>query len=377
MAEERENAEKLQSILKEGIDLLKRRKIDDAMELLDKVLEADPLNVEALYQKGFALNLIAKPEEALEHLEAALELDPENIPLLIETGHTMNDLEKYDEGLTLLEKVLTLLSPNGDELDAFIDALDGKAYALSNLGRHTSAIETLEYLLDLDPGNVKAQKFFKTLVDIIGIDVLDEVVYLGTKCLKKAIYHALVFSKRDDFSMAYGILGGKNQEDGVHVLNSFAMGHGTSDKVEFDEGERYIALAEFDDELSQDGNFAVGWYASIMPKGTFLCTINANNHANGYQKLNPKAIAVSIRPKIIWDADLEETIGIYRLGNPMFSEKREKPSWLRLQFELIDVDNDSFLDQIRQDYIEFFKQIDQDNLDDHVLNSMLDEWIEK
>jgi tetratricopeptide (TPR) repeat protein len=321
--------------------------------------------------------LLAKPEEAREHLEAALELDPENLDIIIETGHTMNDLEMFDDALTCFEKALTLLSPEDNKSkECVIDALHGKAYALSNLGRHPAAIEALESLLSLDPANAKANDFFRVLVNIIGTETIGEVVNISINCLKKAIFHALILASQGDFSMAYGILGGKIEHDEVYAYKSFAMGHGTSEKVAFDDGERYVALAKFDDELSTENMFAIGWYASISPRGNFLCSPNAKNHAN-YQKLNPNAIALAIRPKIMWNADLDESITVYRLADPMFSEKGEKPSWQRLQFALLNTDQDAFMDNLRRNYIEFFKQLDRETIDDEFFNSKLDEWMNK
>jgi tetratricopeptide (TPR) repeat protein len=53
-----------------------QRKYNESLPALEKALELDPGNAQALYSKGFVLYELGEDEEALTALDKALELDP-------------------------------------------------------------------------------------------------------------------------------------------------------------------------------------------------------------------------------------------------------------------------------------------------------------
>ncbi|GAH17423.1 unnamed protein product, partial [marine sediment metagenome] len=60
-----------------GMALGELEKYEEAIVCHDKILELDPNDIKAWYDKGFVLNMLEMHEEAIKCHEKALELDPE------------------------------------------------------------------------------------------------------------------------------------------------------------------------------------------------------------------------------------------------------------------------------------------------------------
>lgn len=93
------NAEDLNILNSLGVCYGYQRRSDLAMASFDRVLELDPGNVPAHYNRGFALAMDNKPEEALECFRNAARSAPDNFDVLFHRGKMAFELDLQDEAL--------------------------------------------------------------------------------------------------------------------------------------------------------------------------------------------------------------------------------------------------------------------------------------
>lgn len=127
-----------------AIDMASIYQLDDAVSLLDHVLELDPDHAFALASKGQVLRLLGRNEEALEALDRALELDPTEAFTFRAKGVTLHSLRRHGEALEALDRAL--------ELDpSHVFALGVKGSVLQTLGRYEEALRVLDRASELAP----------------------------------------------------------------------------------------------------------------------------------------------------------------------------------------------------------------------------------
>ena len=64
-------------IFKEGYDLYKLGKFEEAIKCYDEVLNIDPKDIDALNNKGIALGKLGKLDEAIKCYDKASKINPE------------------------------------------------------------------------------------------------------------------------------------------------------------------------------------------------------------------------------------------------------------------------------------------------------------
>ena len=146
-----------------GHFLLESEKFREAIKAYERVLEIDPNNVSAWYNKGLALNNIRKYDEAVQSYDKVLEIDEKNTGTLNAKGLALEGLGRFDEAIQSYDKVLEIDEKN-------IDALYNKSNAHHVLGRYQEAegksdlsqnsyreaIGGLEKIIGLESTNVRA-----------------------------------------------------------------------------------------------------------------------------------------------------------------------------------------------------------------------------
>lgn len=130
-----------------------RRKIREAIEYIDEVLEKNPRNDNALAIKANALNKLANSEknwelslEAIKCADEALKINPNNDTALYNKSWALFDLGKPEEALKNSEKALKV-NPTNEY------AWYNKAWAYYLLGKREKAIEYCNKALAISPGN--------------------------------------------------------------------------------------------------------------------------------------------------------------------------------------------------------------------------------
>lgn len=117
---------------------------EDAIQVLDRVLQADPDNVDALLYKARAQNYTNHTAEAIETIDRLLELDPQHKEGWKNKATWLMRVGRNEEALAALERALELDLGN-------IDLLDSLASALYLVGRYEESIEIMDRVLSQDP----------------------------------------------------------------------------------------------------------------------------------------------------------------------------------------------------------------------------------
>ena len=173
---------------KEVINLLNDTKYHAAVKICNQVLELDPNNESALYNKGLALSNLGKYDEAIRCYDKVIEIDPKNVDALYNKGLALSNLGKYDEAIRCYDIVIEIDPKNANALNAKANALLNNGYyneaekyliqayalgydqksALTQLhliySRYTNeldkALGVSQKLLDLDPGSPERKMVF-------------------------------------------------------------------------------------------------------------------------------------------------------------------------------------------------------------------------
>ena len=117
---------------------------------LDKVLEIDPNNIDALYYKGKSLAVYYdKLEEANSYLDRVLEIDPNHLDALSKKGDVFFEHDDYETAISYYDRVLEV-DPN------HVDALSAKGYSLAKLEHFEESNSYLDKALEIDPHNADA-----------------------------------------------------------------------------------------------------------------------------------------------------------------------------------------------------------------------------
>jgi tetratricopeptide (TPR) repeat protein len=121
-------------LIMEARDYYQNRLYKIAIDIIDKVLEKNPKNVEALNEKGKALDKLNKPDEAILYYKRAVSIDPKYVFGWYNGALSYQDIDK-SKAIEWLEKVIKL-----DPLNA--DAWHDKGKLLEYLGRTEDARES-------------------------------------------------------------------------------------------------------------------------------------------------------------------------------------------------------------------------------------------
>ncbi len=122
-------------LLHKGMDRVKRRKFDEAQEIFERVLAANPDIPEAWNDMGVALYGLGRIDEAEECYNRSLNLDPENLDALRNKGFLLRNQKKLEEALQVYD---TVLQKGGDAID-----MESTAVVLTALGKLEEALNCL------------------------------------------------------------------------------------------------------------------------------------------------------------------------------------------------------------------------------------------
>jgi len=116
--------------------------------------------INALNDKGIALDEIGKHEEAIKAYDQALKLDTNNIEVLFNKGETLGIIGKHEEAIKYFNIILKI-DPDDTE------TLYQKGVNLKKLGEHEQAIKYFDKALQLDPDDTDAQKAKEEILSMI------------------------------------------------------------------------------------------------------------------------------------------------------------------------------------------------------------------
>ena len=126
---------KEKALLHRGMDHVRQRRFEQALEVFDKITAANPDIPEAWNNRGVALFSLGRLDEALESYDRSLALEGDNLDALRNKAFVLRSLRRLDEALAAYDIVL---QKGGDGYD-----LESAAVVLTGLGRLEEALSCL------------------------------------------------------------------------------------------------------------------------------------------------------------------------------------------------------------------------------------------
>ena len=126
-----------------GMDRVRKKQFEEAVQIFDKVLAMDPEIAEIWNNRGVALYGLGRWEEALQSYDRCLATDPGNLDALRNKGFLLRGQKKLEEALQVYDCVL---QKGGDAYD-----MESTAAVLMGLGRLEEALNCLYLARDAMP----------------------------------------------------------------------------------------------------------------------------------------------------------------------------------------------------------------------------------
>jgi len=115
-----------------AIDQYKKKNFDDAINNIEKALEYEPKNYQALHAKGLCYNKLGDSQKELESYKKAIAVDPSSKTAWYNAGNVFFNHGDYEMAISYYDKAIQI-----DE--GFKDAWYNKAAALKNLDQDFEA----------------------------------------------------------------------------------------------------------------------------------------------------------------------------------------------------------------------------------------------
>jgi tetratricopeptide (TPR) repeat protein len=137
-------------VVKEGDQLYKKRKYQEAILRYDQALKINPLSESVLNNRGNALRESGKHEEAIKCYDKAIEINPNYVEAWIDKGLALSHLGKTNEEMQCFDKAIEI-NPNYDR------AWYCKGQLLSwGLRKYDEAIRCFDKIIERNPKHTSA-----------------------------------------------------------------------------------------------------------------------------------------------------------------------------------------------------------------------------
>lgn len=134
---------KEKTLLSRGIDKVRQKKYEEALEVFERLLADNQDIPEAWNNRGVALFGLGRIDQSLESYERCLAIDPENLDALRNKAFLLRSQKRLEEALSVYD---TVLQKGGDAYD-----LEAAAVVLTALGRLVEALSCLYLARDAMP----------------------------------------------------------------------------------------------------------------------------------------------------------------------------------------------------------------------------------
>ncbi len=148
-------------LLEQGIKFFEKQKYKDAIVSFDTILKFEPENVDALFNKGKALDQIGSNDEGMSYVKKALEIEPENVDVLTYLSAELVKSGKLEEANIHYEKILEIEPEN-------VDALGFKGDELVRSGNSKDGLSFFKRVLEIEPYKIDSSKipYFDKVLEI-------------------------------------------------------------------------------------------------------------------------------------------------------------------------------------------------------------------
>ena len=134
---------------------------EQAAEQYTKVLELDPQNTSAYFERGLAYISMGDYGSAANDYTHYIEIDPDSASAYNNRCWSLYKLEKYAEALPDCEQAVQMSRDD-------INILDSRARVYAGLGRTQEAIADFERIAELSPDSELAQHAQEALIELKG-----------------------------------------------------------------------------------------------------------------------------------------------------------------------------------------------------------------
>ena len=149
---EKEEPKPFETLFQTAIIMHSMGKNDLAQPLIEKALELEPNNLDALKIAGLVSIALVQIDEAISYFDRMLEIDPKNEVALITKSVAYMATGNYEKVIEASIKAMEVYPNNSDAYVPY-------GSALMNLGRFDEALDTFNKMLSMSPGNVDAINF--------------------------------------------------------------------------------------------------------------------------------------------------------------------------------------------------------------------------
>ena len=136
--------------IEQALTLHQRGRFDEAAQIYDAVLAADPDNFDALHLCGVLQHQQGRSVEGLRLVAAALKAQPGAADALINYGVILEALKRHQEALAAFDEALASRAESAS-------AHYNRGRTLASLGRHAEALASYEKAIALAPSHIEAR----------------------------------------------------------------------------------------------------------------------------------------------------------------------------------------------------------------------------
>jgi len=222
-------------LLEQGLKFFGEQKYKDAIVSFDAILEFEPDNVDALFNKGKALEQLGNGDEGMSYVKKALEIEPDNVDVLTYLSAELAKSGMLEEAMIHYERILEVEPDNAD-------ALGFKGDELVRSGNNKDGLAYFKRILEIEPYKIDSSKipYFDKVLEMEpdNVDALNakgsSMVMLG----RSEVGNTIIFIDRLDDAITYFDRVLEIEPDNVDAL--FNKGRALVQLDKRDEGMSYV-----------------------------------------------------------------------------------------------------------------------------------------
>lgn len=137
---------------KKAITLIKEKQYNEALKILNNIIEIEPTNIEALNNRGYIYDITKNPNEAINDYNKIMKIDPQNTITLTNLSRAYYDNQDYEKSLQAINQIIQMKK---DTVETHLN----KLYVLFSTKDIESIRDELNLIKTTYPNNENIPKF--------------------------------------------------------------------------------------------------------------------------------------------------------------------------------------------------------------------------
>ena len=142
--------------------------LETSLNYYDEILEIDPEDAGALFNKSFILRWLGRTGEALDAADRAVELSPENIDFRWQRAELLSMLGRYNESDLAFDETIEMIPAKSSRKLAEVWTFKGFNFMGQN--NYEEALEAFEMVTELDPQEAAGWLYKGDVLKALGRD---------------------------------------------------------------------------------------------------------------------------------------------------------------------------------------------------------------